>query len=263
LLLGLPLRTAIAILSANWVAACAVTLAREPSARILVSLGFLGAYLVVMQAFALVANAMIMHAASAAHAEAQARLDRLARQRVADALQAGYRRRYADLRRSVIPLLIELSRGRPVDARLQQQARAESQRIRTLLDRASGFDHPLLQALRPAVDAATNRNVEVDVQVHSKLPDIGQADTEQLTEAISHILDKCAVGARLVLTSTSEELIVSVVGRSHTSGPVDEEPTVGIGTHEVVSLSGTTWLTIRHPLPNAGSDETLIYDHAV
>ena len=59
LLLGLPLRTAIAILGANWVAACAVTLAREPSARILVSLGFLGAYVVVMQAFAQVANAII------------------------------------------------------------------------------------------------------------------------------------------------------------------------------------------------------------
>ncbi len=66
LLLGLPLRTAIAILGANWVAACAVTLAREPSARILVSLGFLGAYVVVMQAFAQVANAK-MHAASATH----------------------------------------------------------------------------------------------------------------------------------------------------------------------------------------------------
>jgi signal transduction histidine kinase len=263
LLLGLPLGTAIAILGANWVVACAVTLAREPSARILVSLGFLGSYVVVMQAFAQVANAMIMHAASATHAETQARLELLTRQRVAAALQAEYRQRYADLTRSVIPLLTKLSRGRPVDAGLRQQARAESQRIRTLLDRASAFDHPLLHALRPTVDAATNRNVEVDVQVHSKLPDLGQADIEQLTEAISHILDKCKVGARLVLTTASKELIVSVVGRGHTSGPDDEEPTVGIGTHEVVTLNGTTWLTIRHPLPTAGSDDILTYDHAV
>ena len=96
-----------------------------------------------------------------------------------------------------------------------------------------------------------------------KLPDLGQADIEQLTEAISHLLDKCTVGARLVLTTASKELIVSVVGRGHTSGPDDEEPTAGIGAHEVVSLNGTTWLTIRHPLPNAGSDDTLTYDHAV
>jgi hypothetical protein len=263
LLLGFPLRTAIAILGANWVAACAVTFVLEPSAEILVSLGFLGAYVVVMQAFAQVANAMIVHAACATHAETRARLELLAQQRVADALQAEYRLRYADLRHSLIPLLTKLSRGKPVDAALQRQARAELQRIRTLLDRASAFDHPLLHALRPAVDAATDRNVEVDVQVHSKLPDLGQADIEQLTEAISHLLDKCTVGARLVLTTASKEFIVSVVGRGHTSGPDDEEPTAGIGAHEVVSLNGTTWLTIRHPLPNAGSDDTLTYDHAV
>jgi hypothetical protein len=263
LLLGSPLRTAIAILGANWVLACAVTFAREPSASILYSLGFLGAYLVVMQVFAQVANAMIVDAASATRAETQARLDLLTRQRVAAALQAESRQRYTDLRRSLIPLLTKLSRGKPVDAGLQRLARAELQRIRTLLDRASAFDHPLLHALRPAVDAATNRNVEVDVQVHSKLPDLGQADIEQLAEAISHLLDKCTVGARLVLTTASKELIVSVVGRGHTSGPDDGEPTAGIGAHEVVSLNGTTWLTIRHPLPNAGSDDSLTYDHAV
>ena len=263
LLLALPLRTAIAILGANWVAAYAVTLAREPSARILVSLGYLGSYVVVMQAFAQVANAMIVDAASATQAETQARLDLLTRQRVAVALQAEYRRRYADLRYSVSPLLTKLSRGRPIDAGLRQQARAELQRIRTLLDRARAFDHPLLHALQPAVDAATDRNVDVDVQVHSKLPDLGEAVIEQLTEAISHLLDKCTDGARLVLTSTSEELIVSVVCRGHTAGPDDEEPTVGIGTHEVVTLNGTTWLTISHPLPIARSDDILTYDHAV
>ena len=53
----------------------------------------------------------------------------------------------------------------------------------------------------------------------AKLPDLGQADVEQLTEAISRLLDKCTVGARLVLTTTSKELIVSVVGRGHTPGP--------------------------------------------
>jgi hypothetical protein len=206
---------------------------------------------------------MIVDAASATRAETQARLDLLTRQRVAAALQAESRQRYADLRRSLIPLLTKLSRGKPVDAGLQRQARAELQRIRTLFDRASAFDHPLLHALRPTVDAATNRNVEVDVQVQSKLPDLGQADIEQLAEAISHLLDKCTVGARLVLTTASKELIVSVVGRGHTSGPDDEEPTAGIGAHEVVCLNGTTWLTIRYPLPNAGSGDTLTYDHAV
>ena len=262
LLLGLPLRTAIAILGAHWVVTCAVTFAREPSASILVSLAFLGSYVVVMQAFAQVANAMIVDAESATHAETQARLDLLARQRVAAALQAEYRRRYADLRRSVIPLLTKLSSGIPIDAGLRQQARAELQRIRTLLDRARAFDHPLLHALRPAVDAATDRNVDVDVQVDSKLPDLGEAVIEQLTEAISRLLDKCTDGARLVLASTSKELIVSVVCHGYTAAPDDEEPTVGTGTHEVVTLNGTTWLTIRHPLPTA-SDDILTYDHAV
>jgi hypothetical protein len=177
-------------------------------------------------------------------------------------LQAEYRRRNANLRRSVIPLLTKLSRGVPIDAGLRQQARAELQRIRTLLDRARAFDHPLLHALRPAVDAASDRNVDVDVQVDSKLPDLGEAVIEQLAEAISRLLGKCTDGARLVLTSTSKELIVSVVCHGYTAGPDDEEPTAGIGTHEVVTLNGSTWLTIRHLLPTA-SDDILAYDHAV
>lgn len=263
LMLGFPLRTAITILGANWVLACAVTFAREPSGTILISLGFLGACLLVMQAFAQAANAIIVGAAYATHTETQARLDLLTEQRVAAALQAEDRRRYADLRRSVIPLLTKLSRGSPVDAALRRQARAELQRIRTLLNRASTFDHRLLHALRPAVDAATSRNVEVDVQVRSKLPDLAQADIEQLTEAISRTLDKCTVGARIVLTNTSNELIASVVCRGHTAVPEDEESTPGVGTHEVVNLGGYTWLTIRHPLPATGSDDIVAYDHAV
>jgi hypothetical protein len=263
LLIGSPLRTAIAILGANWVLACAVTFARDPSVRVLVSLGFLGAYLVVMQVFAQVANAMIVDAASATHAETQARLELLTQQRVADAIQAEYRRRYADLRHGLIPLLTKLSRGTPVDAGLRQQARAELRRVRALLDRASAFDHPLLHALGPTVDAAAKRNVEVDVHVQSKLPDLSEADVEQLSEAISHLLDKCVVGARLVLTSTSTELIVSLVCRGHAAVLEDETATVGIGTHEVVTRGGSTWLTIRHPLSAGGSDDILAYDHAV
>ena len=263
LLIDSPLRTAIAILGANWVLACAVTFARDPSARLLVSLGYLGAYLVVMQVFAQVANAMIVDAASATHAETRARLELLTQQRVADAIQAEYRRRYADLRHGLIPLLTKLSRGTPVDARLRRQARAELRRVRTLLDRTSTFDHPLLQALEPTVDAAAKRNVEVDVQVQSKLPDLSEADVEQLSEVISHLLDQCVVGARLVLTSTSTEFIVSLVCRGHTAVLEDGAATVGIETHEVVTHSGSTWLTIHHPLSATGSDDILAYDHAV
>jgi hypothetical protein len=216
-----------------------------------------------MQVFAQVANAMIVDAASAARAETRARRELLTQQRVADAIQAEYRRRYADLRHSLIPLLTKLSRGTPVDAGLRQQARAELRRVRTLLDRASAFDHPLLHALGPTVDAAAKRNVEVDVRVQSKLPDLSVADVVQLSEVISHLLDKCVVGARLVLTSTSTELIVSLVCRGHTAVSEDEEATAGIRTYEVVTLGGSTWLTIRHPLRATGSDDILTYDHAV
>jgi len=263
LVLGLPLRTSIAILSVNWVAAYAVTLAQDPPIRILVGLLLLGAHLVVVQVLAQIAHAVIVDAAASAHAERQAHLDAVTREQVGAALDAGFQRRYADVRRSVIPLLTRLSRGEPIDTVLRQQARAQCQRIRTLLDQPHAVEHPLLCALQPAVTAAVNRNVNVDVHVQSELPELAEADAEQLIEAISRLMRECTAAVRIVLTTMDNELIVSVVCRGHDyngNKGWSRGVTATDGKVEIVKRNDTTWLTIRHQIRQASPDDVLEYD---
>jgi hypothetical protein len=263
LVLGLPLRIAIAILAANWVGACAVTLARDPSARLVVGLLLLGGHFLVVQIFAQIAHTVTVDAAAATHAKRQAHFDRLTRERVAAALDAGFQRRYADVRRSVVPLLTKLSRGEPIDSTLRQRARAECQRIRTLLDQPCAVDHPLLRALRSAVNAAAKRNVDVDVHVQSEPPELPEADVEQLSEVISHMLEKCTAAVRLVLTTIGDEFIISVVCRGHTyvGEFAGANLTTANGKFEIVTREDTTWLTISHQIQAAPSDDILDYGH--
>ena len=262
LVLVLPLRIAIAILAANWVGACAVTLARDPPARALAGLLLLGGHFLVVQVFAQIAHSVTVDAAAATHAKRQAHFDRLTREQVAAALDAGFQRRYAAVRRSVVPLLTKLSRGEPIDSTLRQRARAEYQRIRTLLDEPCAVDHPLLRALRPAVNAAAKRNVDVDVHVQSEPPELPEADVEQLTEVISHMLDRCTTSVRLVLTTMGNEFVVSVVcrGRTYVGESGGTNLITANGELEIVTREDTTWLTISHQILAAPSDDILDYD---
>ena len=88
------------------------------------------------------------------------------------AVREDYRRRYAQLVDNVQPLLERSSSGSTVDSDLQRAARAESRRLRALFDQATTFDHPLLLHLRPAVDAAEDRQVDVGVDINGELPDL-------------------------------------------------------------------------------------------
>ena len=113
LLLGLPLRVAISIIALNWAGAFTVTFARDPSADTLVALGFLAASLGVLLVAAQVADAMFADAAAETHAQTKADVESLTRQRAIALAHREFRRRIDDVRRSVTPILVKLSRGEP------------------------------------------------------------------------------------------------------------------------------------------------------
>ncbi len=241
LLLGLPLRTAFAVIGANSAGAFAVTLARAPSAETAVMLGFWAASLAVLLVAAQVADRMFADAVTDTRLQTTVHLDLLAHERTAAEADDEFRRGVADIRRNAVPLLAALTRGEPIDPALQHRARIESLRVRAFLDHQSTSEHPLLRAIRPALDAATYRGVDVSVHVQSDAPALDEDGVERLIHPIAHILENSTEGIRLVLTAVDSALVVSLVARGCESDMTSIE-----GDGEVVRRGDTLWVTIRH-----------------
>jgi hypothetical protein len=248
LVLGLSTRRGAAILAAYWFAGAAVELIRHPTAELLVNVGLGTGSILGVQLFALAFGGLMRDAAADAHLETQARQRLISRDRVEYALRADYRRRYATLVGNVVPILETLSRGGTVDDALQRRARAECRRLRALFDQATTFDHPLMQRLRPLVDGAEERQVDVVIDVTGHLPDLTADEIDAVVRPSAVVLDVAETTARLVLTSTADELSVSIVcdgtapestARSELSDEVDD--------FEIVTSEDMVWCLIRRP----------------
>jgi hypothetical protein len=251
---------ALPILGTYFITACAMTMARNPSAGTVAELGFLAASVGVLLVAAQIADAMFADAVADTHARTQAHLEMLAKQAAATQAFREFRLRISDVRHRVVPLLLELSRGAPLDPPLRRRARVESQRIRGLLSQQSAREHALLSALRPALDQATHRDVDVAVDVQSGLPTIGTAEVARLAHRISQILDDCTNTVRVVIHSVGEELVVSVVCRRYVGALSDGD--MSVDRLEVVKRNDTTWFTIRQPASPLPPDNPLDYDCA-
>lgn len=248
LVFGLATRRAAAILVAYWIIGAAVELALHPSTDVLVNIGLGSASILGVQLFALVFSGLMRDAAADAQVETQARQRLISRDRVEQAVRAEYQRRYATLVDNVVPLLQTLSRGGTVDDALQRRARAECRRLRALFDQASTFAHPLMQRLRPLVDAAEDGHVDVVIDVASDLPDLTTDEIDTVLRPAAIILESALTAARLVLTNTADELSVSIVcdgtvseaslRRELGSGDVDQL--------EFVASDGMIWGVLRH-----------------
>lgn len=250
--LALPTRAGASILVFYWTVGAAVQLARSPDAEALVNVGLGTASILAVQLFALVFNGLMREAALDAHAETQAHQRLRRRERVAQALRAEYQRRYAKLVDNVVPLLRQLSATGEVDERLQRRARAESRRLRALFDQAAAFDNPLMQNLRPLIDNAEARNVDVVVEVAGDLPDLGAGAIAALTTPLAVVLEQDMTSVRLVVTAEPDEVTVSVVchgtGADALSGFTDAV--------DVVSDGPTLWVLIRHRFKTEAADAT-------
>ena len=211
LLLALPTRTGAAIVTGYWLVNSAVLVIRDPSAETLVNIGLGTASILAVQVFALVFNGLMRDAATVVAVENQTRQRLLTRERVSQALRAEYQRRYADIVANVVPLLEELTRGEPVTADMQLRARAECRRLRTLFDQAGTFDHPLMQQIRPLIDAAEDRRIDVVIDVCGTLPDLTEAQIAALATPLGDVLRRASNSARIVVTAADSEVEVSAV----------------------------------------------------
>ncbi|MGV0852656.1 ATP-binding protein [Mycolicibacterium phlei] len=242
LVLGWSTRAGTAVLVVNWTVGAAVEIAVNPSAAVLVNLGLGTGSILGVQLFALMFNGLMRDAAHEAQLDTAAHERLVTLARVRRAVREEYHRRYAKLVATIVPLLEALARNMPVDDALRRQACAECRRLRALFDQATTFDHPLMRRLRPLIDAAEARRVDVVVDLGSELPELDAADIEFIAEQLSRLLNLARTSARLVLTTSDGEINVSLVCdvASQSAVPVANSDDV-----EVIVCDETVWCLIR------------------
>ena len=211
LVLGLSTRFGAAILTGTWVAASAVVLARDPSAAAIVNIGLGTASILSVQLFALIFNGLMREAAAAVDTETRAYHNLVKRDRVAQALRGEYQRRYASIVDNVVPLLDALTRSAEIDAATRRRARAEWRRLRALFDQATVFDHELMRRIRPIIDDAEARHIDVVVDVAGALPEVKPGQIETTTRALASVLGYAETSARLVIVPGSAAVEISLV----------------------------------------------------
>lgn len=250
LLLSVRLRYAVGVLVWCWVVPAVSAIIRNPSAHTILDLGYDTASVLVAQLCALVVADMIRRSAAAASAETESHMRLIAAAHIADAVQEEYDRRYADLAATIQPLLSGLADGEPVDAETRSRAQLEYQRLRTLFDQSSSFEHVLLRELRPRVDAAQDRGIAVSVDVQGMLPAMDVPTARRLARLVDQVLLAAASPARITVTAETAAVELSVMchrGRHAelpTKSSVDDED-----EFDLTTLDDTVWITVRHRLP--------------
>jgi hypothetical protein len=242
LMLALPTRIGATTLVGYWVANSAAAGLREPTAEMLVNIGLGSASILGVQLFALVFNGLMREAATVVEVENEARQRLLTRDRISQALRAEYQRRYATIVDNVVPLLEALTRGEHVDAAMQLRARAECRRLRALFDQADTFEHPLMQRIRPLIDDAEARRVDVVTDLSGTLPDLGDDQITALVTPLAEVLRRAATSARVVLSGADGDVEISVV--IDMSSGFDSAATA-LGDVEVVISGAELWCLIR------------------
>lgn len=241
-ILGMSTRAGAAALTSFWALGAVVQVLCLPTAATLVNIGLGTGSILGVQLFALMFNGWMRDAARDAHTESQAHQQLVTRDSVARALRDEYHRRYAKLVASVVPLLESLRRGATVDDDLARKARIESRRLRALFDQATMFDHPLMQRLRPLVDAVEARHVEVVVDLAGDLPELTDGEIDVLTYPLARVLSDVVTTARLVVTTAGNEVSVSLVCDT----PPDVTPIDGADDHvDIVRSDDTVWCLVR------------------
>lgn len=246
LLQVLPMRTrhGVAILTGFWLAAGAAEIWRYPTGDALVNIGLGTASILGVQLFALMFDGLMRDAATDMHADVAAHRRLVVAERVARAVAEDNRRRYATLIANVVPLLQRLGDGEPVTESMQREARAESRRLRALFDQSTTFTHPVMRRLRPVIDAAEARGVDVTVDTGSDLPPLDGAVVDALAVPVETALAADIASAHLVLGAAGDSVSLSVVCR----GVVDPSVLAAAETvrdSDVVVTDDTVWLIVE------------------
>lgn len=250
-LMGLRTKVGMLALTGYWLAGALAQLCSTHSVAALVNIGLGTASILAVQLFALAFNGLIRDAADDAEAEVRSTKQLALRDRLERALHDEYRERYADLFSSILPLLRELSEGGRVDGRVRSAARKESRRLRALIGQSKIFVHPMMGAIRPEIDEAEKRGVDVKFSFSGSLPDVPPNVIDEILEIIGLALKRAGTAARITIHAGSEEVLVSIVCSDAPNDPFPAEASASVKV-EVIDSASTQWILIRFQIAEKG-----------
>ncbi|MFE4055125.1 hypothetical protein ACFXP3_02255 [Streptomyces sp. NPDC059096] len=151
----------------------------------------------------------------AADASATAREQERVRTEAAVAAQvhADQRARYAELDRSVLPLLTGLADGSlsPGDAAVRRRSAVEAARLRRLFAERDHAHDPLLHELRAGIDVAERQGIDVQLAVRGASAPVDRRLRRALTEPVLAALATAEHSARATVVRSGGLVRVSVV----------------------------------------------------
>lgn len=246
LLLRIPTRLAAAALIGVWLLGASVELVLNPTGEAWTNIGLGTGSILGVQLFALAFDGLVRDAAAYVHSDVETHRALLISGEVARAVTEDYRRRFASVVGTVIPLLEQLAAEQPVDAALRRGARAQSRRLRALFNQNKSFEKPLMQRIRRAIDAAEAHQIEVVVDVSGELPDLDDDEIAGVVSPLQRLFDTDMASAHLVVTGTADTLSLSVVCRD-VSVPATAAAALRHYGVKIVTADHAIWLLIEYP----------------
>ncbi|WP_179470115.1 sensor histidine kinase [Mycolicibacterium vinylchloridicum] len=235
---------AITIVALFWLIPAAVDLLRVPSTSMVVAIACGLANFLVPQIALTFCTSIIEQDVRDVHAENRIRDQLMIDGEVARAVRDDYETRHAGTVERLLPVLTELSSGRPLTPELRSQARTENQRLRHLFDAARGGTPPRLESIRAVVNAATGRGLDVTAHIDAQTANVSARDANALLATIGEALAHARSYARVVVTTAESKLTGSVV-----CDVADEDfdlVCVGAGV-DVIASADTRWITCEVP----------------
>ncbi|WP_018160153.1 ATP-binding protein [Smaragdicoccus niigatensis] len=245
-------RTAIAVglIFGYWVIRGAIRVWRMPTSEMIEFSGYGIASVATMQAAAIACAWVLAEAVRVAARLGEQRYRIATHRAVEEALQQDYRRHFASLTADIVGLLRGIADGTmPVDRpAVRDRAHIEYARLRRLFAQAESFEHPLMQRLRPLVDAAARRNVDITLDVQSRPPELAPQDLEAVAAAIGHLVEGAQERIRLVVSSSLGHVTVSIVSDSNDAVCAQVRDALADGDYQLTVADRVTWLRVHIPV---------------
>ncbi|WP_280215100.1 sensor histidine kinase [Nocardia cyriacigeorgica] len=197
-----PRTVSLGLLSALWLIGAAVMLVRVSDRAGVAELVYTIASVLVMQATAIGFTAFLQHAVMRTSQLRAAVTDLQLRTVLTETLRRDHRARHRQLSLTLVPLLHRLA-AEPdpaADPALRAACVIESARLRRMFGGHDETGHPLVEELRPAIDAAERRGVAVALHVSGDLPALTPAERTRLLSAPVMLLAGAVTRARVVFT---------------------------------------------------------------
>jgi hypothetical protein len=233
-----------------WVVSGAVRVWQTPTSEMVEYAAFGIASVATMQVAAISCAWVLAEAVRVAEALGEEQHAAATSRAVEEAIQRDYRRHFASLTAGIVDLLRGVSDGTlPVDSPdVRSRARTEYARLRRLFAQADSFDHPVIERLRPRLDAAAERGADVTIEITSLPRKLDEQAVDRLTEAAMTLLDGAQRSVRLVVSAAEGQVTVSVVADCSDETRRLVEQRLGFEDFQLANDGDVTWLRVHAPV---------------